>query len=185
MRGRGLACHQGPTPETAHRPLTPGPQRTATPRRRVYRRGRGGFRKGQFGGEIFVLQFGAEIATIGCGQNMGECRPVAKFPFSQSRSSTSKIHQRDLRERWRGCGKMGKMRLEKTGNLSHFSPIFLLFPPNFTQFLCISHDEFSAVCRNSPFPPISPHFPPFPPISPHFPPFFHSPHFPSPLRLVG
>ena len=62
-----------------------------------------------------------------CGKN---------FPFFQRASSARKIHERNPKERWRSCGKMGNMGLEKMGKLSklsHFPPILLLSLINFTH----------------------------------------------------
>ena len=70
--------------------------------------------------------------------NSGSRRLVSKFPFFRLVSSGSKIHARHLRERWRGCGKMGKLGLEKqweiSPKLSHVSPIFHPFLIKFTHF---------------------------------------------------
>ena len=75
---------------------------------------------------------------------------------------------------------MGKMGQGKMGNFSHFSPIFLPLPDNFTHFFCTPHNVCLAISHNNfPFSPISPHFPPFSRISPHFPPF--PPIFPFPF----
>ena len=67
-------------------------------------------------------------------------------------------------------GRMGKM-----GQLSHFSPVFLLFPINFTQFLYISQNVLLAIS----------HYSQFFSISPHFRPVFHFPRLSKPLRLGG
>ena len=58
------------------------------------------------------------------------------FQFFLLASLVSKIHQRNLRERCRGCGKKGGMGLEKMGKLSRIVPFFsdfLLVPINFTH----------------------------------------------------
>ena len=72
-----------------------------------------------------------------------------------------KIHQRNLRERWRGCGKVGKM-----GHVPN-CPTFLRF---FSCCLPISHTLHSTLPTihfwHFPIIPLSPHFPPFPPHSP-------------------
>ena len=70
-------------------------------------------------------------------------------------------------------GKMGEP------NQSTLAPHFLLFAPTSphnTPFPPISSHFPLIPPRFPPFPPITPHFPPFPPISPSFPPVF--PHFP-------
>ena len=55
--------------------------------------------------------------------------------------------------------------------MSHFS----LTSPPFSSFFfplgTFSLHFSCCICHNSPFPPLSPHFPLFPPISPHLPPF--------------
>ena len=54
-------------------------------------------------------------------------------------------------EKWEICPK-----------LSHFSPIFLPFPTNFTHFFYTPLNLFLAFPTNSPNSPILPHFPIFP-----------------------
>ena len=59
-------------------------------------------------------------------------------------------------------GKWGKRAWINWGNhpnLSHFSPIFLPFPVNFTHAAYVSQNVFLAIFNNSPFPPNFPHFP--------------------------
>ena len=115
-------------------------------------------------------------STIGAGRKIGQCRPV---PFFQSATLAGKIHQRNLREMWRGCGKVGKMGLGKMGNLSQIVPLYSDFPPVSYKFHTFFLHSPQFIFGNFPqFPnsPVSPHFPPFPP---------HFPHFPSPLRLVA
>ena len=67
---------------------------------------------------------GVPPATIGAGR---------KIPFFRSARLAIKIH---LRERWRGCGKMGEMGLGKNGEFVPNCPIFLPFS---SRFLPISH----------------------------------------------
>ena len=60
---------------------------------------------------------------------------------------------------------MENMGLGEMGNfpqLSHFSPVFLPLPTNFTQFFYISHNVRLAISHKSPFSSISPHFAIFP-----------------------
>ena len=70
------------------------------------------------------------LASLGASRKIGHCRLVENVPFLQSASPAGKIHQRHPRERWQGCGKMGKMGLKKNGKFvpivsffSDFSPI--------------------------------------------------------------
>ena len=77
---------------------------------------------------------------------------------------------------------MGKMRREKMGNLSKIVPFFSDVSP-ISSFFMLSQNEFLAICRDSPFFSISPHFPPFFANFPHFPPF--PPIFPSPCGWVA
>ena len=130
------------------------------------------------------------LASFRVSRKIGKCRLGKSFPFFQSASSASKIHQRNLKERWPSCGKMGEMGLEKMGKLSKIVSFFSDFPPNF---LSISHmfymfpkmyfRQFLTIPHFPPFPPIPPHFPSFSPIPP--PCFFHFSDFSKPLRLGG
>ena len=130
-------------------------------------------------------------------RKISSCRLIKKFPFFQSASLARKIHQKNVRERWRGYEKMRKMGLEKMGNFVPNCPIFLQF---FSHFQPISHSfstfpgmyfwQFLTLPHSRPFPPISPDPPP--PISPIFPhvaaifpfsPFFQAPAASQPIRL--
>ena len=129
----------------------------------------------------------------------GSCRLVKNLPFFRSASPASNIHQRNVRERWRGCGKMRRMGLGKMGNFvpncpifllffSHFQPIshiFSTFPRNFQEFFFWQFHTIPIFANFPPFPLILPHslhspqfspiLPPVSPIYPHSPPVF--PHF--------
>ena len=121
-------------------------------------------------------QLQVQQSFIRAGRKIGKCRPVPKFPFFQPASSAGKMHQRNLRERWRGCGKVGKMGLGKMGILSQIVPIFSDFPPVSYQFHKIFSTlptmyfwQFPKIPQILPFPLIFPHSPPFSPIPPIFP----------------
>ena len=81
-----------------------------------------------------------------------------------------------------GGGGMGPENMGKLSQIVPFSPIFLLFPINFTHYFI--HFPKCTVGDFSQFP-ILPPFPPFPLISPHFPHFYIFPIFPSPCGWVA
>ena len=128
---------------------------------------------------------------IGTSRKIGRSarQKFSMFPVGQS--GCNKIYQRDLRERGRRCGKMGKM-----GNLSQTVPFLSVCSSIFFEFHSFSLHFPPGILRNishfSTFAPVCsifPHFPPFPPIflhfSPIFPPPFHFSHSSSPPRPVG
>ena len=120
------------------------------------------------------------------GRKIDQCRLGKSLSFFQSPGSGGEIHQRNLKERWRGCANIGKMGLEKMGKLSttvpfssNFSLISYQFHAYFIHFPKCTFGKFSQLPIFLHFPPFAPPAPPFSTISPHFPPIsLISPHFP-------
>ena len=118
-----------------------------------------------------------------CGsRKIGECRLVKSCPFFRSARVGEQMHQRNVRERWRGCGNMRQMGLGKMGNLSRIVPFFSMFSPISHQFHTFF---FFYICCNvfwaiSQVFPLFPHSPPFSSISPILPSFFPFSHFSEP-----
>ena len=108
-----------------------------------------------------------DTASLRVRRKVGWCRLGKSFPFFQSAWSASKLHQRNLKEMWRGCGKMGKTEREKMGKLSKIVPLPSDFPPISDQFHTFFIQLPKCTFGNSPHFPTFLHFPPFPPISPH------------------
>ena len=116
--------------------------------------------------EVQPSALAEKSAKVGHTQNSHFCSRLVP---------ASKPPQRNLRERWRDCGKMGKMgNAYQIVPFSDFSPISY----QFHTFLYIMHFwQFLTFPHCSPFPPfapISPNFPHFPTIFPVSPLFFTS-----------